>query len=177
MKKGEKIMKKIIVMLLSLMIMTSVGTMNVSALESVNNNIYYDEKGNYDNPETGEYFHWDNSNARSTAKSFSFKIRYSLKSGSFKLKGTNSKIRISNATFVYASGSKASCCSKHRFTVNLRRDGLSNNEATFYAPFTSAKTVSLGGGFSTSSSYLVEISNNDNLPSGIYLSGSGTVEN
>ena len=106
-----------------------------------------------------------------------FKIRYSLKSGSFKLKGTNSKIRISNATFVYASGSKASCCSKHRFTVNLRRDGLSNNEATFYAPFTSAKTVSLGGGFSTSSSYLVEISNNDNLPSGIYLSGSGTVEN
>lgn len=40
MKKGEKIMKKIIVMLLSLMIMTSVGTMNVSALESVNNNIY-----------------------------------------------------------------------------------------------------------------------------------------
>ena len=41
----------------------------------------------------------------------------------------------------------------------------------------SAKTVSLGGGFSTSSSYLVEISNNDNLPSGIYLSGSGTVEN
>ena len=45
------------------------------------------------------------------------------------------------------------------------------------APFTSAKTVSLGGGFSTSSSYLVEISNNDNLPSGIYLSGSGTVEN
>ena len=159
-------MKKIIVMLLSLMVMTSVGTMNVSALESVNNNIYYDEKGNYDNPETGEYFHWDNSNARSTAKSFSFK-----------LKGTNSKIRISNATFVYASGSKASCCSKHRFTVNLRRDGLSNNEATFYAPFTSAKTVSLGGGFSTSSSYLVEISNNDNLPSGIYLSGSGTVEN
>ena len=86
-------------------------------------------------------------------------------------------IYISNATFVYASGSKASCCSKHRFTVNLRRDGLSNNEATFYAPFTSAKTVSLGGGFSTSSSYLVEISNNDNLPSGIYLSGSGTVEN
>ena len=79
MKKGEKIMKKIIVMLLSLMVMTSVGTMNVSALESVNNNIYYDEKGNYDNPETGEYFHWDNSNARSTAKSFSFKIRYSLK--------------------------------------------------------------------------------------------------
>lgn len=79
---------------LSLMIMTSVGTMNVSALESVNNNIYYDEKGNYDNPETGEYFHWDNSNARSTAKSFSFKIRYSLKSGSFKLKGTNSKLEL-----------------------------------------------------------------------------------
>ena len=62
-------------------------------------------------------------------------------------------------------------------SIDLRRDGLSNNEAIFYAPFTSAKTVSLGGGFSTSSSYLVEISNNDNLPSGIYLSGSGTVEN
>lgn len=43
-------------MLLSLMIMTSVGTMNVSALESVNNNIYYDEKGNYDNPETENIF-------------------------------------------------------------------------------------------------------------------------
>lgn len=175
-------MKKIKIMLASLLVLFGLGIKNVSALNENHNQLnidtnesYFDENGNYYNPETGEYFYWSNPNSRATSKVFSFKIQKSVTSNSFKLKDVTAKVKVYSVKFEKDNGSSATCCSNHRFTVNLRREGLSNNEAVFYAPFSSTKTVSLGGGFSTSASYVVQIGNNSPLPNGIYLVGSGEI--
>lgn len=143
---------------------------------STNSNIneYYDKLGNYYNPETGEYFQWDNFNSKGYNKSFSFKMRYTLSSNYFKLDGTNVQIELGRVYFEHYNGYKTECCNNHRFQVNLRRNGTSNNISNFNAPFGSA-TSSLGGGFSTTANYLIEITNIAGLPSSVYLTGSGSV--
>lgn len=79
---------------------------------------------------------------------------------------------------ILKAGSNASCCNKHWFEVDLRRDRVvsdTHNYANFYAPINSTKTVDLGGGFFTSDEYYIELTNHDALPSGIYLVGEGEV--
>lgn len=178
--KMEEIMnllKRIFISILVMFISASLLTPKIFALE--NNTLeanYYDKNGNYYNPETGEYFIWEQ-NARSTAKVFSFKIRYSVVSNYFFLNSDTVRIRVYRATFVKENNTSASCCNGHEFEVDLRRNALldTHNKATFYAPFISTQTWNLGSGFYTSQEYYLEINNNYSLPDGVYLAGSGEV--
>lgn len=151
----------------SLSSVSAISIVDYSKLQNIEwNPKYIDENGNYDNPETGEYFHWTNTvNTRrgENVKSFSFEIRSSITSGYFKLKGSNARINMIYADFVWTSGASASYCNSHKYTVNLRRGGLSNNIATFKAPH-STWVWDLGSGFSTSADYRLEIINCDALP-------------
>ncbi|MBM6841014.1 hypothetical protein H6A03_05610 [[Clostridium] spiroforme] len=170
--------KKIFIILLAMFISLSIMSPKVFA-QGIGNNQdtgYYDENGNYYNPETGEYFIWEQ-NSRSTAKVFSFKIRYSVTSNTFRLNSSTVRIRVYRATFVKENNTPASCCNSHQFQVDLRREAIldTHNIATFYAPFISTQTWNLGGGFYTSENYYVQIGNIDNLPSDVYLAGSGEV--
>lgn len=174
----EDIMKKVLLSLLVMFLSVTLISPSVSALETNNlsNKEYYDENGNYYNPETGEYFIW-NQNSRSTAKPFSFKFQYTLTSSNFKLNTSRVKINVYNAHFEYGSGTDTSCCNDHHFEVDLRRDQLilpTHNIADFYAPFSSA-SVDLGSGFSTDAEYFIEINNVDGLDEGVYLVGNGEV--
>lgn len=173
-----KLYKKTFLLLLVMFICISLISPKVFAMESNNiqTNTNYDENGNYYNTETGEYFIWE-TNSRSTAKTFSFKIRYSVASSNFLLNSSTVRIKVYRAVFQKSDGSSASCCNSHEFQVDLRRDTIfdTHNIATFYAPFTSTQTWNLGGGFSTNAQYYVEINNNYSLPSGVYLVGSGEV--
>lgn len=175
-----KLYKKILIFILTVFIASSIIPYRVFALDTydLQESGYYDKNGNYFNPETGEYFIW-NQNNRSTAKTFSFNFKSWIKSSNFKLNSSNVKIKIYSARFKYASGSNASCCNKHWFEVDLRRDRVvvsdTHHYANFYAPINSTKTVDLGGGFFTSDEYYIELTNHDALPSGIYLVGEGEV--
>ncbi len=169
--------KKIIIAFLVMLVSVSILSPKVSALNNIDTNQdYYDENGNYFNTETGEYFIWD-TNSRSTAKTFSFKIRYSISSESFRLNSSTVRIKVYRAVFQKTDGSSASCCNDHEFVIDLRREAIfdTHNRAYFYAPFTSTQTWNLGGGFYTNEAYYVEIINNYSLPSGVYLVGSGEV--
>ena len=171
------LLKRIFISILVMFISASLLTPKIFALE--NNTLeanYYDKNGNYYNPETGEYFIWEQ-NARSTAKVFSFKIRYSVVSNYFFLNSDTVRIRVYRATFVKENNTPASCCNGHEFQVDLRRDTYfdTHNVATFYAPFISTQTWNLGGGFFLNAPYYVEITNIDTLPSDVYLAGSGEV--
>lgn len=170
--------KKIFIVLLAMFISLSIMSPKVFA-QGIDNNQdtdYYDENGNYYNPETGEYFIWEQ-NARSTAKVFSFKIRYSVTSNTFRLNSSTVRIRVYRATFVKENNTSASCCNGHEFQVDLRREAIfdTHNKATFYAPFISTQTWNLGSGFYTTENYYLEINNIDTLPSDVYLAGSGEV--
>lgn len=184
-------MKIFFISCLSVVTLLSCSLSSVSAISNKNipilqneewNPEYIDENGNYDNPETGEYFHWEETEiiqTRSglvTAKSFSFEIKTFISSGYFKLKGTNARIDMEYADFVWTSGNPASCCNNHKYTVNLRRNGLSNNIGTFYAPH-GTWVWDLGDGFSQTADYKVEITNHDSLPDySIRLRGAGTIQ-
>lgn len=172
-----KLLKNIFISMLVMFVSVSLISPKVFALE--NNTIdadYYDENGNYINPETGEYFIWEQ-NSRSTAKVFSFKIRYSVTSTYFQLNSSTVRIKVYRATFQHEDNTTASCCNGHEFQVDLRRRSFldTHNIATFYAPFISTQTWNLGSGFFTNEQYYLQIGNIDNLPSGVYLAGSGEV--
>ncbi len=143
---------------------------------NASNTGFYDEYGNYINPETGEYFIWEQ-NSRSTAKVFSFKIKYSVSSSNFLLNSSTVRIKVYRATFVKENNTPASCCNSHKFQVDLRRDSIfdTHNVATFYAPFISTQTWNLGGGFFTSEQYYLQITNLDPIPDNVYLTVSGEV--
>lgn len=177
MEEIMKKIKKIFIFLLVMLVSLSIISPKVYALSSnTNEDNYYDENGNYINPETGEYFIWEQ-NSRSTAKVFSFKIRYSVASSYFQLNSTTVRIKVYRATFVKENNTPASCCNGHEFQVDLRKRSFldTHNKATFYAPFISTQTWNLGGGFSTIDQYYLEINNIDTLPSDVYLAGSGEV--
>lgn len=159
-----------------MLISISLVSPKINALENNTQTSYYDENGNYFNPETGEYFIWEQ-NTRSTAKVFSFKIRYSVTSNAFLLNSETVRIRVYRATFQKADNTTASCCNNHQFQVDLRRDTYldTHNVATFYAPFISTQTWNLGSGFFLNAPYYLEINNNYSLPDGVYLAGSGEV--
>lgn len=172
-----KIIKKIFISMLVMFISISLISPKVFALENNTTETgYYDENGNYINPETGEYFIWEQ-NSRSTAKVFSFKIRYSVTSSYFQLNSSTVRIKVYRATFQHEDNTTASCCNGHELQVDLRRRSFldTHNKATFYAPFISTQTWNLGGGFSTIDQYYLEINNIDTLPSNVYLAGSGEV--
>lgn len=75
-----KLYKKILIFILTVFIASSIIPYRVFALDTydLQESGYYDKNGNYFNPETGEYFIW-NQNNRSTAKTFSFNFKSWIK--------------------------------------------------------------------------------------------------
>lgn len=152
----------------------------VFALQNITPNLdnnafgYYDELGNYYNPETGEYFRWGNS--RSNVKNFTFKINIFVESASFKLDTKKVKINVDNVKYVYGGGNEVPN-QKGKFTVNLRRSPWphSDNIAKFNAPCSSLQTYDLGSGFALDTNYYIEVTTTNSLDKGIYLEGSGNV--
>lgn len=173
-------MKKIIAILITFALTVALSGPSIFALQDNTPNLdntvskYYDKLGNYYNPETGEYFIWENS--RSNVKNFSFKINIFVESASFELDTTKVEINIDTAKYVYGGGNEVPD-QKGNFTVNLRRSAWphSNNIAKFSAPRSSLQTYDLGSGFSLETNYYIEITTTNSLDKGIYLEGSGNV--
>lgn len=173
-------MKKIITLLTSFALTIALSGPGVFALKDTTPNLgnntseYYDEFGNYYNPETGEFFKWGNS--RGNVKDFTFKINIFVESASFELDTKKVKIYINTAKYVYGGGNEVPN-QKGNFTVNLRRSAWphSNNVAKFSAPQSSLQTYDLGSGFSLDTNYYIEITTTNSLDKGIYLEGSGYV--
>ena len=171
-------MKKLVSIITVFTLIFSMCGLNVAALEnnSTNYEEYYDEDGNYNNPETGEFFRWISPVARSTSKEFSFKIRYSLKSDAFALHSSRIKVYLTEAIIVDGNGVERADNVGKRFTINLRRNGLSNNIARFKTPVNHPEVVDLGGDFATSTvSYNLELNVEDALSANRYIYGWGSI--
>lgn len=127
----------------------------------------------YINEETGEYFIW-NRDSRGIAHSFSFKIRYSVKSNSFVVNGDSVRIDC-DAHVEDSNGYIQSGYDGHRYRMNmgfLKDLNLSVND----------KTYGTIDGFKPGNSYTLSVSNTDDFPYETgsnyhYLVGSGTVSN
>lgn len=177
-------MKKTFTIITSLFLVMSSSVLSLNALEvsktndanqSQQLNYYYDENDNYENPMTGEYFRWTAGKTKSEIGKFEFKIKASVTSSiRFKPDASRILIEVRNVRFETYEGLPTTCCSNHRFTVDFKKNGLSTNLAYFKAPV-KYDAYSLGGGFSTSSSYAVKITNTDGLSGNKYLVGSGNV--
>lgn len=122
----------------------------------------------YENPDTGEYIHW-NTDARGIDKSFSFKIRYSVTSSSFTV--NSSTVYVSSDAHVEdLYGNTVSGYDGHEYTVSIV--GLYNRNLQFSVGGTQSGTIT---GLNDGGSYKVQITNNDYLSDTLYLVGSGTV--
>ena len=122
----------------------------------------------YENPDTGEYVHW-NADARGVDKSFTFKIRYSVTSSSFTVH--SNKVTISaDAQVEDLYGNISSGYNGHKYTVSLI--GLYYRNLQFEVGGTQSGTIS---GLNNGGSYKVQVTNNDYLSDTTYLVGSGTV--
>lgn len=122
----------------------------------------------YENPDTGEYVHW-NENARGVDKSFSFKIRYSVTSSKFTVH--SSKVLVSsNAHVEDLYGNWVSGYNGHLYTVSIV--GWYSRNLQFSVGNSQSGTID---GLDNGGSYKVTITNNDYLDDTKYLVGSGTV--
>ena len=125
------------------------------------------EGENFESPETGEYFRWDNS--RGIDKFFSFKIRYSVQSSNFRV--NSSKVLIaSDAHIENSSGRKLYGYNGHSYTVSI--GGWYSRDLKFAVGGNEAGTVS---GLTKGGQYRVSIYNSDSLGEDKYLVGEGTV--
>lgn len=127
----------------------------------------------YINEETGEYFIWHR-NSRGVAHSFSFKIRYSVKSDPFVVNGDSVRIDC-DAHVEDSNGYIQSGYFGHRYRMNmgfLKDLNLSVDD----------KTYGTIDGFKPGNKYTLSVSNTDDFPHETgsnyhYLVGSGTVSN
>lgn len=122
----------------------------------------------YDNPETGEYVHWDMT--RGTDKSFSFNIRYSLTTSSFTVHSSKVKVT-ANAHVEDIYGNYSSGYDGHLYTVSIV--GIYSRNLQFSVGGTQSGTIT---GLNNGGSYKVQITNNDYLDSLHMLVGDGTVK-
>lgn len=173
--KNKTVTKRVGAMLLSALLI-SVFSLNAIAAESeapetevdyliVNGTEVIAVGEDYENPESGEYIHWDN-RVRGTDKSFSFKIRYSITSSSFTVNSTRERISCS-AIVTDGALNGQSGYSGHAYTVTMGGKTLN-----FKVNGTQSGTIS---GLSKGSKYTIKITNKDYLPSNRYLNGSGKV--
>jgi hypothetical protein len=132
-------------------------------------------ENSFENPETGEFFKMSDSRLRGTDKSFTFRIQHGVTSATFKLSGTKVKIHIDSVNFTTYAGAYISGSGSHKFYVNLQRDQGFLGWTSNVAHFSGAGVKDMGGGFSTTGSYRVHISNTDGLSGNTYLNGSGRI--
>ena len=129
----------------------------------------------YYNPETGEYFHWhDVIDSKGTiAKSFSFKIRYSIESSKFTINSTSVYVD-AWAEVQDSAGNSHSGYDGHRYSIEIFSVFL---HKLLQFDIGGVETGTLSG-FTAGNKYKMIISNNDLLPnSTYYLVGAGTIEN
>lgn len=170
--------KKIVAMILSLVMVLGLSTTAFASDNTVEADereylivngtdiVYVGE--DYENPETGEYVHW-NQTARGIDKSFSFKIRYSVSSSKFTVH--SSKVRVSaDAEVEDLNGNVMSGYNGHLYTVSVV--GVYSRNLQFSVGSAQSGTIS---GLDNGGSYKVTITNNDYLSDTRYLVGSGTV--
>ncbi len=141
----------------------------------INGNIKVPMYTDYYNPETGEYLRWkDTVDSKGTiAKTFEFRIRYSVTSAKFTISSTSVYVD-SSAWYENAAGNPVSGGDGHRYTIDVF--------ATFVGD---SLQCDIGGtesgtltGFTSGNQYRVRITNNDALPySTYYLVGVGTITN
>jgi hypothetical protein len=122
----------------------------------------------YENPDTGEYIHWDNY-ARSVDKNFTFKMRYSVTSSSFTAHSTKVLV-IANAHVEDLNGNIISGYTGHLYTVSIV--GWYSRNLQFSVGSAQSGTIT---GLENGGSYKVQITNSDYLVDTRYLVGSGSV--
>lgn len=123
---------------------------------------------NYENPDTGEYVHW-NQDARGVDKSFSFKIRYSVTSSKFTVH--SEKVLVTSDAHVEdLYGNYVGGYDGHLYTVSIV--GWYSRNLQFSVGNEQSGTIT---GLDNGGSYKVQITNNDYLSDTRYLVGSGTV--
>ena len=131
---------------------------------------------NYYNQDTGEYFLWNITadSKGSVAKSFSFKIHYSVTSSDFTFNSSKVKVvasaHIEDYTGTWSTGNN----NGHKYTVEIFRGLFTSKSLQFAIGGTESGTIS---GLSSGKSYKVRIINNDAVSSTNYLVGSGTITN
>ncbi len=128
--------------------------------------IVYDGE-DYENPDTGEYIHWNES--RGIDKSFSFKIRYSVTSSKFTVH--SDKVRVSaEAEVEDLYGNIVNGYDGHLYTVSIV--GLYSKNLQFSVGSKQSGKIS---GLDNGGSYKITITNNGKLTDTRYLVGSGNV--
>mgnify|MGYP004448694431 CR=1 FL=1 len=172
MKIDKKLLIYALCVILSVVSVSCVYAADEMTLETadiivLNDEIILREGEDYDNPETGEYFHWGNE--RGLDKSFSFLIQNSVTSSSFVLNGTRALIQV-DAVVVDLDENVVSGYSGHIYSVELIGTGGSTIQ---FAVGTSGSAAM--SGLRNGRSYKVRIINNDALPATRYLKGSGTI--
>lgn len=137
-----------------------------------NERVYVGE--NYYNEDTGEYIYWiNNDNARSgeLAKSFTFRIRYSITSSDFTVNSTSVAV-VTDAHVEDIYGNEVSGYQGHAYQVDSI--GIYARTLKFSIGGTQTGTVT---GLQNGGSYRVRISNSDYLSDLYYLVGGGTITN
>lgn len=129
---------------------------------------------NYYNPDTGEYFIWNltTDRAGTVAKSFSFKIQYSVTSSNFVI--NSNSVRVSATAHIEDKyGIESTQNNGHKYSIELNRL-LSTKKLQFAIGGTESGKIS---GLSSGKKYYLRIVNNDSMSKLNYLVGSGTVTN
>lgn len=164
-----------LIMITSCILANILGTNEVEAKEVserpyfiINGNIIVCEGENYYNEDTGEYFVWGNE--RGVDKSFSFKIRHSVTSSSFKVNGTKVKIE-SSAYIGDYNDNKISGYDGFKYIVSI--SGIYSRKLHFATDGTESGTIS---GLKKGGSYRVEVATDEEVPANYYLIGDGTVK-
>ncbi len=176
-----KKVKKLVVMVLSFVIVFAFST---PAFASETRMVIPDEREylvvngtdivyvgeDYENPDTGEYIHWNQSRSNSNIdKSFEFKIRYSVTSSKFTVH--SDKVLVSaDAEVQDLDGNVVSGYEGHLYTVSIV--GWYSRNLQFSVGYEQSGTIS---GLDNGGSYKVTIINNDYLSDTRYLVGSGTI--
>lgn len=152
---------------------------NAATLNLEDNSGYYIVNGNtripmyqdYDNPDTGEYFHWMISKTRSgqVIKTFSYKIRWSVTSSKFTVDSSKVKIT-SNAHIEDEYGTVFSGNDGHKYEVSIV--GILTRNLKFSIGENESGTVS---GLQKGGNYTIRITNESAVSASNYLTGSGQV--
>ena len=108
---------------------------------------------------------------------FTFDVGYSITSTTFKVSSTSTRISLSAVVKNAYGTNVSSSYPNHKYTITLYKSGGwgSVAVATYYANGTSYQFDAVG--LSTSDTYYFTIDNNDYLPAGTVVSGSGSISN
>lgn len=128
---------------------------------------------NYDNPMTGEYFHWEYTldSQGPVLKTFSFKIQHSITSTSFT--SLTSRVTINTSAHIedYWGTVSTEDNTGHRYTVDL----INKNTCKSIQYAIGRCSTGIITGLNAGTQYKVRITNNDSVADLNYLTGHGSI--